>query len=489
MSELTIGGESFNVLMEGEESLPVLLLCHPLGGDLHIWDVQMPEFLKHFRVLRYDARGHGESTIEGGPYSIRKFGEDALAILDAFEVDKASLIGTSMGGAVVQWLLVNAPDRCERAVLANTAAQFGPSQRWNERIETALRDGMRGIADATIERWFDPGFSKRNNDLVAPVRQTLSETQPSGYAKACAALRDADLRDSLGRISRPVLIVAGRDDPSVTTDQLDVLATTIEGAKTITLNTRHISSVEDAPGFTKAVLEFLTARLSARRSAKPKRTARPLPVPRRMPGRHARTRSPSNRAVPASKPNDGLASKPALPRKKIKVGTPGKLAQRRGVPEAATRKTPVKAAPAKKAAAVAKKPPPVRASAQKPKAERPAAAKAKGSAKGSAKESAKARIIAKTAAPRPRSGRGATAAKSTARTTSAVPRSAAKPTRTEAARAKAAPKQRSAPKKPAPGKPTSAVRKATPPAKRSRATAGKPAAAKKAARPAVRRRP
>ena len=99
---------------------PVLMLSNSLGTNLHMWDDQAPEFAKHFRLVRYDRRGHGKSGVPQGPYSMERFGRDVLSVLDALKIKKTNWCGLSMGGMVGQWLGANAPDRVEKLVLSNT---------------------------------------------------------------------------------------------------------------------------------------------------------------------------------------------------------------------------------------------------------------------------------------------------------------------------------------------------------------------------------
>jgi len=96
-------GCPIRVEVEGRDGAPVLMLSNSLGTNMHMWDDQVPEFTKHFRVVRYDRRGHGQSGVPNGPYSMERFGRDALSILDALKIKKTSWCGLSMGGMVGQW--------------------------------------------------------------------------------------------------------------------------------------------------------------------------------------------------------------------------------------------------------------------------------------------------------------------------------------------------------------------------------------------------
>ncbi len=148
-----------NYRFDGPQDAPVLVLSNSLGTDLHMWDAQVAAFSEHFRVLRFDTRGHGQSLVTEGPYSIEQLGRDVLAMLDQLNLDKVHFCGLSMGGLIGQWLGINAGERLHKLVVCNTAAKIGDPSVWNPRIETVLRDGkaaMVALRDASIARWFTP---------------------------------------------------------------------------------------------------------------------------------------------------------------------------------------------------------------------------------------------------------------------------------------------------------------------------------------------
>src|ERR1700687_6165334 len=110
--------------LDGEPEAPVLMLSNSLGTELAMWDSQVAELAKRFRVLRYDSRGHGRSEVLPGPYAIADLGRDALALLDAVGVDRVRFCGLSLGGMVGMWVGSNAPDRIERLGLCHTSAEI-----------------------------------------------------------------------------------------------------------------------------------------------------------------------------------------------------------------------------------------------------------------------------------------------------------------------------------------------------------------------------
>ncbi|MCV4283161.1 3-oxoadipate enol-lactonase [Pseudomonas capsici] len=261
MSAVQFAEGELNYLLEGPADAPVLVLSNSLGTDLHMWDAQIPAFSRHFRVLRYDTRGHGRSLVSEGPYSIERNGRDVLALLDALDIDKVSFCGLSMGGLIGQWLAINAPERLERVVLCNTASKIGTPEVWNPRIETVLRDGkdaMVALRDASIARWFTPEFAVAEPARVEPIVGMLAQTSPQGYAANCAAVRDADFRDRIASIDLPVLVVCGTQDAVTTPADGRFMIERIQGAQMIELHAAHLSNVEAGESFTRPVLAFLT---------------------------------------------------------------------------------------------------------------------------------------------------------------------------------------------------------------------------------------
>ena len=305
MTDLTIDGEIFRVQVEGDPDRPTVLLSCSLGTDLSLFDAQMPALLEHFRVVRYDPRGHGRSTSAGAPYTLARLGADALAILDELGIDQVHVVGLSMGGVVAQWLLVNAPERIGRAVLANTAARIGTAEVWNTRIRTVLAEGTGALASATMERWFSAAFRETAPDRVAAVETLFRATSAPGYAGGCAALRDADLREAIRAVDRDVLILTGRDDPVTSEADIAVMTDAIAGSRHVVLDCRHISNIEAAAAFNAAMIEFLTAKAPAR-IARPRLRKRTAPDRRPARGRVVSARSsrtPVGARAKAAKPS------------------------------------------------------------------------------------------------------------------------------------------------------------------------------------------
>jgi 3-oxoadipate enol-lactonase len=262
VAKVTLADGELNYQLDGPEGAPVLVLSNSLGTDLGMWATQVPAFAEHFQVLRYDTRGHGKSLITEGPYTLEQLGQDVLALLDALQLTKVSFCGLSMGGLVGQWLGINAGDRLHKLVVCNTAAKIATDEVWNSRIQTVLRDreaAMTGLRDASIGRWFTPGFAEREPAQVKRITDMLAATSPDGYAANCAAVRDADFREQVARIQVPLLVISGSEDAVTPPAGGQFIQQQVNGAQHQVFPAAHLSNVETGARFTQRVLDFLCA--------------------------------------------------------------------------------------------------------------------------------------------------------------------------------------------------------------------------------------
>lgn len=243
--------------LDGPQGAPVLLLSNSLGTNMDMWAPQMPALTQHFRVLRYDSRGHGLSDAPAGPYSIDLLGRDAVGLLNVLGIEKVRFAGLSKGGMVGQWLGANAPDRLSHLVLCNTAAEMSPPDPWNARIALVKAQGMGAIVNGVVERWFTEPFRTAHPEAIAPITAMLHATPVEGYTACCAAVRDMDQRTSLPRITVPTLVIGGRQDPATPIAKSLELAALIPGAGLVELDAAHLSNIEQAEAFTAALLSFL----------------------------------------------------------------------------------------------------------------------------------------------------------------------------------------------------------------------------------------
>ena len=250
-------GCPINVEVTGREGAPALMLSNSLGTDLRMWDDQAAEFGKHFRLIRYDRRGHGKSGVPQGPYSMERFGRDVLNVLDALKIKKTNWCGLSMGGMVGQWLGANAPDRVEKLILSNTNFHYADKGPWNDRIKFVREKGLAALVDPNMERWFTAGFRARAPQAIARMKEMFLATDPEGYIASSEAVRDMDFTASNPRISAPVLVIVGKQDPATPPAAGEAIVKQIKGAKLAALDAAHISNIEQPRLYTETVLNFL----------------------------------------------------------------------------------------------------------------------------------------------------------------------------------------------------------------------------------------
>jgi 3-oxoadipate enol-lactonase len=257
MPRIDADGCPIHVEVEGPERAPVLMLSNSLGTNLHMWDLQVPDFARHFRLVRYDRRGHGQSGVPKGPYSMDRLGRDVLAVLDALAIPKVNWCGLSMGGMVGQWLGANAPQRVERLILSNTACHYPDKTIWHDRVKAVEEGGVKAVVERSLNAWLTAGFRERDPQATARVRDMLLATPADGYLGCCAAVRDMDHRELLGKIAAPTLVIAGRHDPATPVAANEYIRSRIAGASLTILEAAHISNVEQPQEYTNAVLGFL----------------------------------------------------------------------------------------------------------------------------------------------------------------------------------------------------------------------------------------
>jgi 3-oxoadipate enol-lactonase len=245
--------------LDGPEEAPVLVLSNSLGTTWQMWQPQMADFTQHFRVLRYNTRGHGRSPVSEGSLTLDSLGQDVIALLDHLDIERAFFCGISLGGMTGMWLNRHAPARFPRIVVANTAAKIGEAKGWLQRAATVRQQGMAPVASTAADRWFTPAFRKQNPGMVQLLIDDLAHTPSEGYAACCEALAAADLRAEVAAMLRPMRVIAGVEDPVTTLQEAEWLAAQAKQTECVALPASHLSNVACPSGFNQHVITFLTA--------------------------------------------------------------------------------------------------------------------------------------------------------------------------------------------------------------------------------------
>ena len=244
--------------LEGVIGRPLLVLVHSLGADHGMWDPQMPALLSRFAVLRLDLRGHGASGAPAGDYTIAQLGRDVLAVVAAIGQGGFAYCGLSLGGMVGQWLGLNAGDRLQKLVLANTSPRVADPTLFEARRVAVLAHGLSAVEEPVMARFFTARTLASSSPVAESIRSVLLATNPAGYAGCCAAIRDMDHRPFLASIQAPVLVIGGHQDVSTPwAGHGEILAQTIPGARAVMFDTAHLSNVERPASFAAALFDFL----------------------------------------------------------------------------------------------------------------------------------------------------------------------------------------------------------------------------------------
>jgi 3-oxoadipate enol-lactonase/4-carboxymuconolactone decarboxylase len=246
--------------VDGPPDAPALVLGPSLGSTTAIWEPLRPALTRHFRVVRYDLRGHGRSPVPEPPYAIDDLGADVVALLDRLEIERADYCGVSLGAMVGLWLGAHAPERVGGLVLCCTSAQLGPPERWSDRAATVRAEGTGAVAEAVVANWFTPAFAAREPALVADMTAMLAAQPADGYAACCGVIEHMDLRPALPAVRARTLVVCGRDDAATPPAHGVEIAQVIPGARLVMLpGAAHLAVVEQAAAIAALVLEHLGA--------------------------------------------------------------------------------------------------------------------------------------------------------------------------------------------------------------------------------------
>ena len=181
---------------------------------MSMWDELTDALKPRYRVLRYDARGHGGSAAPEGDYTLDQLVADAVGILDRLDVRQAHFAGLSMGGMIALGLLLDHPQRVKSAVIADSRHTTTPAftEAWLTRAEEVRKGGIEAIVGSTVTRWSSAGLAERNPAAVARMERMIRNTSALGYRGCAAALARLNYGHRLSEIETPTLILCGSED-------------------------------------------------------------------------------------------------------------------------------------------------------------------------------------------------------------------------------------------------------------------------------------
>jgi len=252
-------GLSVHYRLEGTGDGPVVMLCHGLLGSLAMWQPQLHALGTRYRVLRYDNRGHGLTTVTAPPYSVEQLAADAVGLLDALGMARVHFVGCSLGGMIGQWMGVHYVNRLRSLVLVGSRSVMPPASMWDERIRIARNNGAVPLLPIMLERWFTDSFRASNPSAVAAIAAGVLATPVEGFVGACMAIRDMDHSTLLPRICVPTLVMSGDCDPGVPVADTRFIHAAVPGAEmALVEGARHLFSIERAAVFERLLLDWLS---------------------------------------------------------------------------------------------------------------------------------------------------------------------------------------------------------------------------------------
>lgn len=256
------GNAELAVRIDGGRDLPWLLLSNSLATDHTMWDDQIADLAKLRRVVRYDTRGHGQSSAPPGPYSFADLVGDVVSILDDLDIEKADVLGLSIGGMTALGLGLAFPARVKRLICACARAEFPPPAiaMWDQRIAAAKAGGLESLADETLGRWFTEPYRKLNPERLSRVRRMIVSTSVEGYCGCSEALKTLDYFRHLANLTVPTHYISGSADTAAPPQVMQAMADATPHARLdVIANASHIANIENAPAFTSAAITFLQA--------------------------------------------------------------------------------------------------------------------------------------------------------------------------------------------------------------------------------------
>jgi 3-oxoadipate enol-lactonase len=256
----TVNGTRLHYRLDGPVDAPVVALVNSLATDLTLWDAQIPALAARYRVLRYDARGHGRSDAPAGPYTINMLVDDLLGLLAVVRAERVYVVGVSSGGlTALATALRRAPD-VVGIVACDCRAEMPPESTAgiDTRSRLAREQGMQAIVATILERWFTPATLAAKPGYLDGIRRMISETSVDGFTGCAEAIKNSGLRPRLAAIRVPALFVAGAEDAAVPAAVVQAMQAEVPGARFVTIaNAGHLPNVEQPEAFNAALLEFL----------------------------------------------------------------------------------------------------------------------------------------------------------------------------------------------------------------------------------------
>lgn len=248
---------AFDIL--GATDAPAVVLHHPLATNSTFWDEAATALAAKYRVIRFDARGHGASDAPTGPYDFATLARDVVALMDHVGVERAQFVGLSMGGMVAQFLGLDHAKRFLSLTIASSSSRTPPEMRhvWAERATTTRAKGMSSQVEPALQRWL-AAAARGRGALVARCTKMIEATPVEGYLGWCSAIEHLDTTSRLGGIKVPTRVIVGAEDPATPVAASEAIHRAIPGSELVIMSgVSHMLAIEDPAAFHAQLLPFL----------------------------------------------------------------------------------------------------------------------------------------------------------------------------------------------------------------------------------------
>lgn len=260
MPDIAVNGVRLHYRLEGPEGAPWITFSNSLATDLHLWDAQAALLADRFRILRYDTRGHGRSAAPPPPYDLGILEDDVIALWDSLGIRESHYVGLSLGGSTGIGIAIRSPERILGLAACDCRVTAPPAFReaWEARIAIAESEGMGGLVEETMTRWFTESSLAADPPELEKIRAMIAATSVDGFIGCARALQGIDYISEVHRIACPTLFVVGEADPAATPELAGAMHARVKGSKLMELpGAAHISNIENPAAFNAAVIQFL----------------------------------------------------------------------------------------------------------------------------------------------------------------------------------------------------------------------------------------
>jgi len=246
-----------------------LVLIHGFTDNLNMWYKQVPEFSKHYQVLTYDFRGHGQTETPNGEFSMELFADDLYALLKALNIENTCVLGYSMGGRIALEFALKYPEITSGLIMANMGVAGKELKMSKEQAEltgkhirmvTRLCESgdIDALADELIGKSLSLEFQERQPEICENYKKLKLQNDPKHYSSVIQAMiRAMGTPPDLSRVECPVLLIAGEYDPFMNIEVLKGMEKEMSRTALKILGAGHATAIEAPEAFNEVVLEFM----------------------------------------------------------------------------------------------------------------------------------------------------------------------------------------------------------------------------------------